>query len=262
MTPIRRSTSLPRRLLVSCAAAAALAFATAPTARAEDGEGGTEALEQEIRAQMEKVLTLMRENQQAILKAAHGGGGKSSSVDVTVPPAPESGAKAPPTAMGEPPPAGGSSGGGAGDDARKTMEELIRATSEAGGIIPGEIESLIKLIPVSGGGGGGGGGEDPQNSPQRRDLPDPDDAQSKKKDPSGDPKDPQKRPDKPDGSTKPPEGGTGDPSRSSEPAWFAELPAEYRRAIVTGQADALPPRYRPLIERFRRWLAEKATPSR
>ena len=42
------------------------------------------------------------------------------------------------------------------------------------------------------------------------------------------------------------------------PPWFAELPEEARRAILGGNAEDVPDRYRPMLERFRKWLAEHA----
>jgi hypothetical protein len=122
----------------------------APAARAEDGEEGDddapEAVESKIRAQMEKILKLMRDNEKAILAASQGSAKRPDGV--TVPP-PES----PPTSashenIGKP------EGGGdratppaRGDDISKKMEDLIRSTQHAGGSIPKELEELVKLIP-------------------------------------------------------------------------------------------------------------------
>lgn len=60
-----------RRLSAVAAGLALLPFLAAP-ARAEDGEGGDspDAIEAKIKAQMQKIIRLMRENQKALLEAS------------------------------------------------------------------------------------------------------------------------------------------------------------------------------------------------
>ena len=74
------------------------------------------------------------------------------------------------------------------------------------------------------------------------------------------PTDPRKGDSKPEGGKKPPEGEKGEPPENPEPAWWAELPEEARRAITGGSVEDVPAKYRALLERYRKWLAEKARP--
>jgi hypothetical protein len=266
-----RRTALAVALALGAPAAAVVPLTLfalpAASARAEDGEGGDgeegpEVLEAKLREQMDKILKLMRENEQAILAASAGSGKKPVGPEVETPDAPES-SKPPP--RNAPPKADGSGGGetpgSKGDDIKKRMEELIRATQEQGGSIPKELEELVKMIPTMGGGGGGGGGSDPSgmgNSPQKRDLPDPDDPQSKK-DKDGNPKSGDKERDKPDGSGKPPsKSETGEPPHNDDPLWQTDLPEELRKAILSGKVEDAPARLRPLLERYLKWLATHA----
>jgi hypothetical protein len=115
-----------------------------PSARAEDGpdgEQGAESLEAQIKAQMEKILRLMRDNEKTLLEASVVGGRRPEGVDVQPPAGPESGAK------GETPPAG-TTPPPSGEDARRKMEELLKASQQRAGSIPGELENLVKMIPT------------------------------------------------------------------------------------------------------------------
>jgi|GEM_PF-2678186 len=250
---------LLRRLLAVAAGVALLPVLAGPV-RAEDGEGGDspEALQAKIKAQMEKVIRLMRENQQALLEASLGSGKKPEGAEVKPPDTPE----APPSPSGEAGMAGGDPGmgggspppGGEGDDVRRKIEELIRTTQATGGAIPNELEELVRMIPTQGGGGGGGDGSDPSsgNDP-RRDLPNPDEPQPSPQDgkKEGDPP-------KPDGEKPPPDAEKGTAPEGGPPAWFTSLPDTVRRAIVTGKTDDIPPKYRARIEMYRKWLAKQA----
>lgn len=254
-----------RRWLAVAAGVALLPVLAGPV-RAEDGEGGDspEAVAAKIKAQMEKVIQLMRENQKALLEASLGSGKKPEGADVEppetpkAPDAPPSGeggeggmAGGPPPPPGGTPPAGGPSG--KGDEARRAIDELIRTTQTTGGAIPNELEELVRMIPTQGGGGGSGGDPSAGGDP-RRDLPNPDEEHAGK-----DPKDGDKKRDKPDpNETPPPEADKGPAAESGPPAWFTSLPDTVRRAIVSGKTDDVPPRYRSRIELYRKWLAKQA----
>jgi hypothetical protein len=55
----------------------------------------------------------------------------------------------------------------------------------------------------------------------------------------------------------------GEPKASDGvPAWLADLPPEVRRRIVDGDFESVPERYRDLMRRYQRWLAEQSKPSR
>lgn len=124
--------------------ALALAAIGATPAYAEDGATPEDPMAK-LRAQAEKVLKLMRENEDALLKASATGGQAPKGPDVPIP-------ELPPTpGAGEPQggaQGGGTQGGAAGEGAKKSMEELIRALSEQGGMIPRELEELMRMIPT------------------------------------------------------------------------------------------------------------------
>lgn len=80
---------LVRRVAAFAAGLALLPFLAGP-ARAEDGEGADspEAVQAKIKAQMEKIIRLMRENQQALLEASLGSGKKPKGAEVEPPETP------------------------------------------------------------------------------------------------------------------------------------------------------------------------------
>lgn len=258
-----------RRRLAAFAAVLALAGATLGTAAAQDDDGdeSPEAVQQKIKAQMEKILRLMRENQQALLEASLRGGEKPKGPEMVPPDSPDApamdgggGGQAPPPEGSVPPPSGGSgdgSAGEAGEKAKRAVEELIKTTQATGGAIPGELETLLRMIPTQGGGGGGGG--DPSEDAERRkemgEQPDPKDG---RKSPEKDPSDANPKP----GEQPPPEAEKGRPPPDAPPAWWTSLPDSVRQAIVSGRTEDVPPRYRSRIQAYRKWLAEQATRAR
>ena len=76
----------PRRAVRGVAAAlvGATLFAASPAARADDSES----LEQQLQKQMEKILSLMRDSEQALLTASRAGGKKPEGVEVKPPAVP------------------------------------------------------------------------------------------------------------------------------------------------------------------------------
>ena len=149
-TGFRARSAAPRwrRAAAPLACALALGFglpAFAPRAALaeeggpDEGSGGNEELERKIKAQMDKILRLMRENEKALLEAASRGGKKPAGVDVTPPDAPPAMEGAQPSA-GTPPSEGG--------QVRREIDELIRLTTQNGGTIPKELEELVKMIPT------------------------------------------------------------------------------------------------------------------
>jgi hypothetical protein len=119
----------------------------AGVARAEGEEPDAGNIEEEIRAQAEKILELMRQNEQAILAASLGSGKKPDGVDVKPPPAPESEGASKDDAT-PPPSSKDDDGGTRGQDIGRKIEELIRTTQERGGTIPSELEALVRMIPT------------------------------------------------------------------------------------------------------------------
>ena len=123
--------------------AGSLAF-FAPTAHAEEGEAAGGDLKKKIQQKMEKILKLMRENEEALLKLSTGKSAKTKRVDVDVPPPDGAGNKG--GASG----ATGTSGseGASGKDAAKELEKLLETVSEKGGSIPSELKQLVEMIPL------------------------------------------------------------------------------------------------------------------
>lgn len=241
--------------LAGTLAGTGLLLAAAPAAHAEGEEGGP-SIEEQIKEQMKKVIQLMKENEQAILEASRGSGKKPEGVQVTPPPDEGSATKPPPEGStgkkpeGEAPPA-------KGQDIQKRMDELIKSTQSGGGMIPQELEQLIRMIPKGKCQGCGTGDGEPQSSSRKRDLPNPDDPMGKK-DKDGEPKDPRKNPEDARGGNKPPPESEKEKSRQPEvPSWMAELPEEARRAIIGGDTENVPDRYRGLIERYHKWIADQ-----
>jgi hypothetical protein len=112
---------------------------------AEDGEPPEDDVSAQVKAQMEKIIRLMRENEQALLELSAGRDATPKPVDVEVPEGQE------------PPPSGSSSGGerggsqGAprgGEAVRQALEEMIRGQRQSSSGIPGELEELVRMIPT------------------------------------------------------------------------------------------------------------------
>jgi hypothetical protein len=223
-------------------------------ARADDGPEGAESIEQKIKAQLEKIVRLMKENEQALLEASRGSGKKPEGPEVKPP-------EAPPAMEGAPPPEGTPPPAERGEDIRKRIEELLKTTQEKGGAIPKEIEELIKMIPKKSG--------NPQDQPdpnpeknqdgeaRKRNEKPPEDGKEPK-DPNK-PEDPAKKPYE-TSESKPPEGDKGDPARNDLPPWIVGLPPETQRKIMNGDTKDVPPEYRSLVERYLKWLNEHSRP--
>jgi hypothetical protein len=254
--------------LATSAVAATLAFA--PFARADDGDGEGESVEKKVRAQMEKVLELMRSSEKQLLEASRVGGKKPDAPEVKPPDAPTRPSNPPPEggSQGTPPPSPSSGGpaGGAdsdGERARKALEEVLRS----GAKVPHELEELVRMIPrKSSQSSSSDAPPDPdpqansQSEPRRADQKPEDDPQSaeKSKGKKDEPKDGQPNPkDKPD-STPSGQGEKGDPATSDLPPWIVNLPEKAREYIVNGDPARAPPAYRDLIVRYHKWLAEHA----
>ena len=245
---------------------AALGLLAVPRGRAfADGEGGEggegqESLQQKIKAQMEKVLKLMRESEKALLDASRTGGKKPPAPEIPPPEGPSmEGAGMADPGMGSPE---GGAPPGEGEKVRQELEELLKAARSTGGAVPGELEELVKMIPVQKGQGEGQGKPDPNpgesgstNPRQGKEMPDagdPNKPQGGKK-----PEDPAKRPEK-DGGGKPPDGDKSDPAHPEVPPWYVGLPEEIRHMITTGDTEHVPPEYRDRVEAYLKWLSEHA----
>ena len=146
---------------------AAMALCLARTAVAEDEPPPENDVSAQVKAQMEKIIRLMRENEQALLELSTGGEAAPRRVDVDVPP-PEG---APPSGSGGTEGSSGSSGssgsegtsGGTssgrssgssggqprgGEGVRRAIDELIRGQRQSSSGIPGELEELVRMIPT------------------------------------------------------------------------------------------------------------------
>jgi hypothetical protein len=156
---------LLRRAWFPILAAGCLSLAARP-ARAEDGPTPQEDTRAKVKAQVEKMLKLMRENEAALLEASSAGGNAPKGPDVKVPELPPSPSGQNPQGGGEQggngsganggtPPSGGSSNGGTppnggnrGEEIRKRLDELIQGQQQGSGKIPGELETLIEMVPT------------------------------------------------------------------------------------------------------------------
>lgn len=281
-------TSIVRRLALASLASLALAFAQPGQALAEDPPAG--GAEQQLKEQMEKIIKLMEENEQALIELSAGGKDRTKRPDVDIPPDQSnpppsgSGGESGSSAGGSGGSAGGSGGsaggsggsaGGSGGSAgsqgaeiRKRIEELLKGQGR-NRQIPGEIEQLIRMIPKGGQGQGQGqpkdqqgegqGNQGEQPKPQPRDGRRPDQMEQGGEEPQG-----QKpgegeqegahkpRDPKDPRSDRPPE---DDRDRDRDPengeeSWRALLPAEVREAYAGKKWTEIPRRYRELIERY------------
>ena len=133
----------PLKLLpIALALLGALALATpagTPTAFAGPEEG-EDPIAAKIKAQMDKIIKLMEENEEAILTLSTGGKAEPKKVDVTVPPGTET----------KDPQAGDSSSNSteSGASAAEKLKELVNSQRKVGGQIPGELEELVRMVPL------------------------------------------------------------------------------------------------------------------
>ena len=104
-----------------------------PSAFAEDEPQGND-IRDKIKAQMEKILELMKANENALLKLSTGNAAESRRVDVKVD-TPEG------TASSKNDP------GSTGEAVREGLLELLKAQSGSRAI-PGELEELVRMIPT------------------------------------------------------------------------------------------------------------------
>lgn len=133
----------PLKILPAALALVGVLALAAGTAWAGPDEG-QESIEAQIKAQMDKIIQLMEENEAAILEASTGGKETPKKVDVEVPPAPEAEG---PSSTGSEGSSGSSGSERAGESAAKKLEELIRTSRGTGNRIPGELEELVKMVP-------------------------------------------------------------------------------------------------------------------
>lgn len=132
-----------------------LALVMAPAARAEEGQG--QDLTKQIQKKMEKILELMKRNEEALLKLSTGQKAKTERVDIEPPP-PDGSNSSGSDANGSDSNgsdsngskangSGGKSGNGnsEGAEAVRKIEEILRAQ---GGTIPDELKQLVEMIPL------------------------------------------------------------------------------------------------------------------
>ncbi|MHC5011663.1 MAG: hypothetical protein ACYTG6_12075 [Planctomycetota bacterium] len=130
--------TLPRALFWALALLAAFAVAGfVPGAAAEDEEEQDD-ISAQVKAQMEKIIRLMQENEGALLKLSTGEAARPVAPEVPVPPGQEgssdAGSEGPPPRTGE--------------EISRRLEEMIRGQRSTAGQIPGELEELVRMIPT------------------------------------------------------------------------------------------------------------------
>jgi hypothetical protein len=135
----------PIRIALCTASLLVLTLAFAPRAWAEDGSGSSTDIKGQIKQKMEKILKLMKQNEEALLKLSEGHQAQPRKVDVKVPDTPsKTGSKATPGGSST---QGNSEGatGTKGEDVAKKLGKLVRAQ---GGTIPKELRELAEMIPT------------------------------------------------------------------------------------------------------------------
>ncbi len=124
------------------------------TARAEEGPELDEA-SKKVMEQMERVLELMRQNEEALIQISAGARDKPRRVEVEIPDVPPadgaSGNGDGNSSAGEGGQGSQGAGGGSttegGREVARALEEIIRGQRSASGQIPGELEELVRLVP-------------------------------------------------------------------------------------------------------------------
>ena len=225
----------------------ALLFAS-PSVYAEDESEGLEA---RLRKQMEKILELMRQNEEALLKLSTGTKAEPKAVKIDPPT---------PSPSGSP----SSSGGSGGSEIRRKLDELMKSRRRGSRQIPGELEKLVRMIPRRPGQGQGPPqpGQQPQGEGQK---PETRDAQRRERkrtgqdEPAGgerSPRDPNDRME----SERKREAEAQEPQPKGEAPWKVWLPAEVRDAAESGPLDKIPEKYRETVRRYLMWLAKQKAP--
>lgn len=118
-------------------------------ARAE-GEEEMDPVSAEVKAQMEKIIELMRENERALLEISTGGKAAPKQVDVDVTPPPSDAGGSSGQASGSEGSEGSQGGESAPERAReavRALDEVIRTQRQTGAKIPGELEELVRMVP-------------------------------------------------------------------------------------------------------------------
>ncbi len=119
---------------------AAMGFA--PTAFADEEPQGND-IRDKIKAQMEKILELMKANEEALIELSTGNQAETRKVDVKVD-SPENDAG---SSSGSSSSGSKKDGASKGDDVRKGLDELLKAHSGSKAI-PSELEELVRMIPT------------------------------------------------------------------------------------------------------------------
>ena len=101
-------------------------------------EGEMDEVSAKIKTQMEKIIRLMRENEDALLELSTGRKARPRRVDVEPPVPPESQSAA--GAGKKPDPSGA--------EAAREIEKLVREQKRAGERIPIELEELVRMVPL------------------------------------------------------------------------------------------------------------------
>lgn len=283
---------LPRPWLGLTAAALTALLSAAP-ARAEEGEGPQDP-RAKLKAQVEKILKLMHENEKALLEASTLGGQQPKGPDVPIPDLPPSpggagsggagaggqgagqggagqgGAGQGGAGEGGAGGQGGGQGGGArGEEIRKKLDELLRGQQSAGKI-PDELAELVRMVPKGSSGGKGqpqpqdgseGGGDTPEAREQRRKQLEEQQKREQEGKDGQDPKGGPKSPKDPSGRGKPDDPQSQQPPQDPNiKAWLPMLPPEMRELFSGGASDRLPPRVSEIIEQYMRSLRRATSP--
>ena len=147
------------------------------------------------------------------------------------------------------------------DEARKAMDELLGESKKNGQEASKLMGDIVKNAPQSSGGGQGHEQQDPKDQkgeePKGQDEVDKKDPKNSKE---GDPESSEKSEEKPNPDAKKPVSAKdkpSDPDLAKE--WLATLPPEVRKAFENRNWDAIPPKWREVIRKYMKELAETDT---
>lgn len=242
-------------------AAAAPVPAPPPPEGPHGGAQGAEELEEVSR----RISKALRENEEALARLARGEKAKPGKVDIEIPPSGSSSAPPPPAGA-----SGGGGGGSAGAGAGGGSVETLRGSSSQGRAIVQGIDEFLRIASQmssssssSSSGGEGhekGGGEEGKDRNAKKDRDPSGDPLKDNQEGKGAPKDgdPSRAKPDPKSDVPPPSSEKGNPTpRDLKGVFFAKLPDTVREAVLNGDFDQVPEKYREMVREWTRALAEK-----
>jgi hypothetical protein len=256
-----RAARLARLAVAGLGLLVGLLVASARPARAEDDDA---AIRAKLKEQIEKILRLMKENEDALLRVSTGLSGTPKKPEIELPPS---------SSEGKPPPEGGKEDAPPAEDEEAQRAEIVRRIKallegqrEVSREIPAELKELIRLIPQT-------ESQSPSEQPpppgqpprpesqEARDARKQLEEQQRKEEEAAIQagKEPKSSRDPKDRTSLDPDDPEGGASPSTVVSWLAGLPPEIRDAFANGDFGSVPAPYRDLIRRYVTWLNRQST---